>query len=249
MNQRIQEQLDRIHALKKQINALRPLSQSELHELKKWYDVTYTFHSNAIEGNSLTLEETRVVVEDGLTVEGHPLRELIEAKNHKEMIDELVNVVKEKRSIDETLVLKFFRIFMKDIDDTNAGRYRDVQVYITGEEQLPPPATDVPRLMNELFAWYEEATTDTDPVLLAFVFHYRFVKIHPFIDGNGRLARILTNLILMRAGYPLMIVPVVRRREYIAGLKSTAPQDQFILFMGEVLVENMKDYLRMVTKG
>ncbi len=236
-----------IKILKEKIDNLRPLSKSELKELQKWYEVTYTYHSNAIEGNTLTLAETKIVVEDGLTVGGHSVREILEAKNHKEAVGELINIVKRKKDLSENLILKLHKILIRGIDDKNAGKYRKIQVYITGEEKKLPSAFRVPSLMKKLFIWYNN-NRNMKVVRLAAEFHYRFVKIHPFIDGNGRIARLLANLILMRAGYPLIIIPIVRRMEYINALKSTTSKKKFINFFAKIVLENMKDYLRMIDK-
>lgn len=235
---------EQIKKLKKKIDALRPLTKSELAELHKWYAVTYTYHSNALEGNTLTLGETKLVVEDGITIGGHPLREIFEAKNHKEVIGELISVVQKKQPIAETLVKKLHRIFMKEIDNDTAGKYRKIQVYVTGEEKLPPQAKQVPQLMKQFWSWL--SSQKGDPVILAAKAHYRFVKIHPFIDGNGRIARVLSNLILMRAGYPLVIIPVVVRPRYLSALHSSKTESDFVTFFQEITLENMKDYLRMI---
>lgn len=266
-----------IKKLKKQIDAMRPLSRSELAELKKWHNVTYTYHSNAIEGNTLTLAETKIIVEDGLTVGGHPVREILEAKNHKEVIEQLMDIVKKKQNLTEDLLFKLHKTLIKSIDDEGAGVYREIQVYpapfgqninknivtksnsstklskrcgvyITGEEKLPPSANKVPKLMKEFFIWYEK-NKKLDSIDLAAKVHYRFVKIHPFIDGNGRIARILSNLILMSAGYPLVIIPIVRRIDYINSLKATSSERKFIDFFAEMVLENMKDYIRMTGKN
>lgn len=236
----------KIRKLKKKIDKMRPLSKSEVVELRKWYNVTYTFHSNAIEGNSLSLAETKIIVEDGLTVGGHPLREILEAKNHKLLIDELMKVVQKEQEINEQLLFRLHKILIKGIDDENAGKYRKVQVYITGEEKLPPPAVKVSKLMDVFFSWYNKNKNKIEAVDLAAKAHYRFVKIHPFIDGNGRIARVLSNLILMQAGYPLVIIPVIRRADYINSLKSGKKEKVFIDFFLEIVLENIKDYLRMV---
>jgi Fic family protein len=236
-----------IRKLKKKIDALRPLTKSELAELHKWYAVTYTYHSNALEGNTLTLGETKLVVEDGITVGGHPLREILEAKNHKEVIEDIIALVQKKQPITEAVIKKLHKVLIKEIDNETAGKYRKIQVYISGEEVLPPPSNKVTALMKEFWTWFE-SQTKIDPVLFAAKAHYRFVKIHPFTDGNGRIARILSNLILMRAGYPLVIIPVVTRAHYLSSLHSTKKEKDFIAFFQDIVLENMKDYLRMVAK-
>ena len=242
-----EQKLDKqIRELKQRIDSLRPLSRSELLELKKWYLVTCTYHSNALEGNTLTLAETKVIVEDGLTVGGHPVKEILEAKNHKEVLEELFSIVQKKEDINEKLILRLHKILIKGIDDENAGKYRQIQVYITGEEEKPPLAKQVPELMKKLIQWYKKEKETMFVPELAARFHYRFVKIHPFVDGNGRIARFLANLILMRAGYPLVIIPIVKRLDYINSLKSSSSEDKFVVFFKEIVVENMKDYLRMI---
>ncbi|MCR4263709.1 MAG: Fic family protein, partial [Candidatus Roizmanbacteria bacterium] len=218
----------------------------ELAELRKWYITTNTYHSNAIEGNSLTLEETRIVVEDGLTVKGKPLKDVLEAKNHKEAMNVLFDIVKQKNDISEEVALQLHKQLLESIHQEDAGVYRRVQVQITGDTQLPPPAHDVPELMAKLYAWYSKEKESVHPIVLAAEFHYRLVKIHPFIDGNGRIARLLTNLILLKNGYPLVIVPTVLRQDYISSLKSTSPKSAFIEFFLQTTKENMQDYLRMI---
>lgn len=236
---------EQIKKLKKKIDALRPLTKSELAELHKWYSVTYTYHSNALEGNTLTLGETKLVVEDGITVGGHPLREIFEAKNHNEVISEIISVVQKKQPVTVLLVKKLHKILMKEIDNKAAGKYRKIQVFITGEEALPPSADNVPKLMKEYWSWFTRQK-GVDPVIFAAKAHYRFVKIHPFTDGNGRIARLLSNLILMRAGYPLVIIPVIVRPRYLSALHSSKTESDFIAFFQEITLENMKDYLRMI---
>lgn len=236
-----------IRKLKKQIDDLRPLSKGELAELKKWYDVTYTFHSNALEGNTLTLAETKIVVEDGITVGGHPVREILEAKNHKIVIDNLVAAVQKKQDLNEELLLFLHKNLIKGIDDESAGKYRKLQVYMTGDEKMPPKAKEVLGLIEAFFGWYNENKEKMDAVELAARAHYKLVKIHPFIDGNGRISRIIANLILMQAGYPLVIIPMVLRQKYIESLHSkTGSEEIFLKFFQETTLENMKDYLRMI---
>lgn len=242
----IHEYLEKIQALKAELDAKRPLNEGELRELRKWYDVTYTYHSNAIEGNSLTLAETKVVIEDGVTVGGKPLREIYEVKNHKKVLDMMFDFVDGGTPLDEAMILNLHKVLLAEIDTENAGVYRKVQVYISGSEEELPPASEVPALMSDFFYWYESEKSNVNPCLLASQFHYKFVKIHSFVDGNGRMARLLANLILVQNGYPPMIVPVVRRLEYIRSIQEGS--DAFDAFMMTVIVESMKDYLRMVSE-
>jgi len=235
--------LEKIESLKKEIAQKRPLNQGELAELKKWYRVTYTYHSNAIEGNSLTLEETKLVVEDGITVEGKPLREIFEATNHSKAIDLIYQMVQSQKIIDEEGVKKVHHAILSNIDEENAGKYRQVSVYISGETHPLPSPSEVPVRMKALFEWVAQSPLDLKAIAK---WHYDFLKIHPFVDGNGRTARLIANLMLMQVGYPIQIIPIIRRREYISSLHSSKVFDDFFDFFFSVQYENMKDYLRML---
>ncbi|MFH1188125.1 MAG: Fic family protein [bacterium] len=239
-----QNLLKKIEELKQKIDDLRPLSPGEVKEIRKWYDVSYTYNSNAIEGNTLTLGQTKMIIEDGLTVGGKQIKEILEVKNHKNVLDKLFDIAKNKNNISEKLILEFHEILLLDIDQENAEKYRKIQVYISGSEEKLPTAKRVPALMKNFLDWYAKDGKKLSPVVLAILFHYKFVKIHPFIDGNGRMARLLLNLILLRAGYPPIIVPVIRRQEYINAIQ--AGEDAFVDFMLEIVEVNLEDYLRMV---
>lgn len=243
MNDEIKTLLQKIEALKQEIDQKRPLNVGELAELKKWYQVTYTYHSNAIEGSSLTLEETRLVVEDGITVEGKPLREIFEATNHSKAVDLIYQLVKKSPSVDEAVIKSIHKLILAQIDDENAGVYRKIAVFISGETQPLPPASEVQSKMQALESWLNSSPLNLESIAK---WHYEFVKIHPFVDGNGRTARLVSNLMLMTLGYPIQIIPIVRRREYIASLHSSKNFEDFYAFFLSVQYENMKDYLRML---
>ena len=215
------------------------------------------YNSNAIEGNTLTLGETRLVIEDGLTIGGKTTREMHEAEGLARAIDALIVG---DLQISEDAILIFHRLIMQGIDDENAGKYRQIQVYISGDDHSPPRASEVANLMKELITWYSAhsplrkgargiSSGLLHPTLLASEFHYRFVKIHPFVDGNGRTARLLSNLILMSHGYPMIVVPIVRRADYISSLHSvTGSLDRFQSFYADIVHENLRDYIRMVSE-
>jgi Fic family protein len=203
------------------------------------------YNSNAIEGNTLTLGETRLVIEDGLTIGGKTTREMHEAEGLARAIDALISG---ELVVSEDTILIFHRLIMRGIDDENAGRYRQIQVYISGDDHRPPRASEVANLMEELMIWYIGSVAIMHPTLLTSEFHYRFVKIHPFVDGNGRTARLLSNLILMSHGYPMIIVPIVRRADYISSLHSvTGDQGRFQAFYADIVHENLRDYIRMIS--
>lgn len=238
-----QELLNKIKANKKKLDAKRPLNPSEIKTIRKWFDVTYTYHTNAIEGNTLTLGETRMILEDGLTVGGKQVKEILEAKNHKNALDLLFDIVSGEKDLSEEVICDLHKKLLLDIDDENAGNYRKIQVYFTGSEDLPPTVKEVPVLMKEFIKWYLENKNKIDLLELAALVHYKFVKIHPFIDGNGRIARLLANLILLKNGYPPIIIPIIRRQEYMEAIKKG--EENFTVFMFDIISVNMEDYLRM----
>lgn len=204
MAMRLPGLLSEIDRLKLRLDELRPLdSQSVLHAL----EVEYTYESNRIEGNTLTLRETEMVIAKGLTIGGKSMREHLEAINHHEALLFLRDLVRERRTLSESLVLQLHGLVLRGIDRDNAGRYRSVPVMIGGSRHVPPQPWAVPVQMERCFAWFGEAGRDLHPVVLAAEIHERLATIHPFIDGNGRAARLAMNLVLLQAGYPIANIP------------------------------------------
>ena len=209
------QELSRKKAL---LDQYRPLPPELVKNLEDWFRVELTYTSNAIEGNTLTRRETALVLEKGLTVGGKSLREHLEASNHAAAID----WVRERiRQIPETLgereILEIHAMILKGNDDANAGRYRNIAVRISGSTVVLPNPAKVPDLMAAFATWLA-GSGDLHPVALAAEAHYRLVTIHPFIDGNGRTARLLMNLLLMMAGYPPAIIQKRERLAYLAAL-------------------------------
>lgn len=238
-----QKLLEKIKANKKKLDAKRPLSAGEIKAIRKWFDVSYTYHTNAIEGNTLTLGETRMILEDGLTVGGKQVKEILEAKNHQKTLDLLFDIISNKKDLSEKIICDLHKKLLLDIDDENAGNYRKIQVYITGSEELLPAAKEVSKLMRKFIKWYSDNKNEINLLELVALVHYKFVKIHPFIDGNGRIARLLANLILLKNGYPPIIIPIIRRQEYIEAIKKR--EESFVVFMLDIINVNLEDYLRM----
>jgi len=189
-----------IDALKKQLDELRPIQDSSLlHAL----DIEYTYESNRIEGNTLTLGETGIIIDKGLTVGGKSMREHLEAINHYEAVLFIRDLVQQQAPVTEYLLKQLHALILRGIDRENAGCYRSIPVMISGSRHLPPQPWQVPILMQDCCHWYDENKSLMHPVILAAEMHERLVTIHPFIDGNGRTARLLMNLILLGNGYPL----------------------------------------------
>ena len=180
--------------------------------------VMLTYHSNAIEGNTLSLAETQMVLEYGVTVNGHPLREFLEATNHAEAFDALTELA--NNPITSDTVLALHRLVMDKIDD-RAGELRSVQVYIRGAPFTPPSARDVPLYLEQWVRWLtSDDALRYEPVTRAAIAHHDFETIHPFTDGNGRVGRLLLNLMLMQAGYPPALVLREWRTRYIQALQA-----------------------------
>jgi Fic family protein len=237
--------LARLAAKQATLAARRPLSASALTRLKAYFDVEWTYHSNAIEGSTLTLRETEVVLHDGLTIGGKTVREHLEALNHKHAIDFVEAIATGAEPIAERTLRQIHALVLKGIDDDEAGRYRRGQVRISGSDFIPPDPAAVPGLMRDFVA---EPTTDLphlSPVESAALAHFKLVDIHPFTDGNGRTARLLMNLLLLRAGYPPAIVRREDRLTYYAALDdaragNTAP---FVALMAEAVERSLDIYL------
>jgi Fic family protein len=208
---------ERIKRKKAQLDAYRPLPTDTVHRLNEDLRVFLTYHSNAIEGNSLTLQETQMVIDYGITIHGHPLREYLEASNHAEAYIYVTRLVEKSERITRDTILTLHSLVMDKIL-ASKGRFRTVPVYIRGSNMTPPPADQVERLMREWLAWINGAGLEYDPVIRAGIAHHGFEAVHGFEDGNGRVGRLLLNLMLMREGYPPALLLNDWRTRYIHGL-------------------------------
>jgi Fic family protein len=204
---------DKLNALKRRLDAQRPLPPEVVANLHEDLVLRWTYHSNAIEGNTLTLKETKVALE-GVTVGGKTLREHLEAVNHRDAIAYVEAIAVGNEPFSLHMIRSLHKLILKNIDDENAGVWRRFNVTIAGAEHTPPDAILVPQLMEDFARWHHEQEGVSHPVELAARTHTEFVKIHPFTDGNGRTARLLMNLDLMRRGFPPIVLPVESRLAY-----------------------------------
>ena len=247
----VKKLLKRIDGMREEIGERRPLTAEESLQLKNFYRVGLTYTSNALEGNSLTLTETKVLLEDGLTVSGKPIRDCYEAEGHAEAFDYMIEVASgDDLTITEENIYKLHRLFYKKIDDNVAGKYREHQVIITGTEYVPPAAEDVPGQMADFIMSLEERKYTDHPVILAAYAHRKLVDIHPFEDGNGRTARLLMNLILVNKGYQIVSIPPTMRPDYINALRIAQrdkdPSDEsFNELIAECEIEAQKEFCRL----
>ena len=194
--------LQQIEALRSRLSALRPLPPEALEKVEQALSIEYTYESNRIEGNTLTLQETALVVEEGLTISGKSMREHLEAINHNEAIAFIKEVAQGTEDISERTILQIHALILRGIDRQNAGRYRTVPVLISGSRHVPPQPYLIEKQMEDFIIRFRQLETEkVHPVHIAAYLHDELVRIHPFIDGNGRTSRLLMNLYLLRHGY------------------------------------------------
>lgn len=242
-----ENRLKDVDKLQREISRHRPLNRNALKQLKEYFRIGLTYSSNAIEGNSLTETETKIVLEDGITIGGKPLKDHYEAVGHSEAFDFLYKLAK-NREITEKDILSLHKLFYRLIDGKNAGRYRKQPVIITGSTLEPPAPRELKPLMQQLAADLPELRKKHHSVEFASILHIRLATIHPFVDGNGRTARLVMNLALLQEGYPITIIPPVLRGDYIDALKASNRGDNkpFINFISCMVLESQRDYLRLL---
>ncbi|OKY97458.1 MAG: cell filamentation protein Fic [Bacteroidales bacterium 43_36] len=205
MNENMNVMLKEVAVLKEQLSALRPLPEEALKKIQDALDIEYTYESNRIEGNTLTLQETALVVNEGVTISGKSMREHLEAINHTEAISYIKDIAKQDIEISERTIKEIHALILHGIDRENAGRYRTVPVMISGSTHMPPQPYLIEKQMEDFILRFKQMEKEkVHPVLIAAYLHDELVRIHPFIDGNGRTSRLLMNLYLLRNGYVII---------------------------------------------
>ncbi len=241
------EALAELDRRKRILDAHRPLPQAAVQSLWEALRVEHTYASNAIEGNTLTLQETRAALE-GLTVGGKPLRDHLEAIDHAEAFDFVRDLTDRHEPITETGIRSIHALVLRRSRPDDAGRYRRVQVFISGSRHVPPEAVAVPGAMADLLAWLGAAEPPAHhPVAVAAEFHARLVAIHPFVDGNGRTTRLVSNLLLMRHGYPPATWAPEDRPEYYQALEAASLNRDWppiVLLTARAVTRTFERYLR-----
>ena len=248
LDPRIQKRLDEKF---KKLKALRPLDTAQVQKLREQLEIEMTYNSNAIEGNSLTLRETWLVLHEGITIKGKPLKDHLEVKDHQEALEFLYELVSGKGcTISEHLIRQLQHLVVQETEKEYAGKYRDGAVMIGGAKHVPPDAVDVPRQMSELIVWYGKNEKRLHPIVLSATLHHKLVAIHPFFDGNGRTSRLVMNITLMRNGFPLAIILKADRKKYYAVLQKADDGDvaPLILFISQAVERSLDLYIRTFTK-
>lgn len=239
--------LRKIDSIKTKIDTHRPLDAHMVKQLKEYFRIGMTYSSNALEGNSLTETETKIVIEDGITIGGKPVKDHLEALGHSEAYDLLFRLAKH-HDISEANIKELHRLFYYRIDEDQAGKYRKLKVIITGTIFIPPAPEQIPDLMRSFAAGIPDDRSKHHPVEYAAILHRKLVTLHPFIDGNGRAARLLMNLALLQSGYPVAIISPLLRREYLDTLNKIHKGDNkpFDKLIACVCCESAKEYLRLL---
>ncbi len=241
----LQPTFDRLYEKKQLLQTSRPLPNIALNKIKESLSIEWTYNSNSIEGNTLSLRETQMVLQEGITVKGKSLREHFETHNHDKAIDYLFSIVNDDyvlRSID---ILSIHELVLRSIEDEFAGRLRNGGVRITGANFVPPNANKISDLLDELIEFINTNPLGLNDIELASVFHHKLVWIHPFFDGNGRTVRLAMNLLLMRCGFPPAIILKNDRKKYYEALNQAngGNYQKLTLLMCQALERTLNIYI------
>ena len=242
--------IKRIESKMDELIQLRPLPPSAVNKLRQQFEIEMTYNSNGIEGNRLTLKETYLVISEGITVKNKSLKDHLEAKDHYEALEFIMELVEHKKpqTVSEQLVKTLHQIVVRDIEKEWAGKYRNSNVMITGAKHKPPDAISVPSEMRDLIRWFGKNERELHAIELASLIHHKFVSIHPFFDGNGRVGRLLMNVILLREGYPISVVLKNDRKKYYDALSKAdeGGYTSFVRMMAQSVERSLDIYLKVL---
>lgn len=234
----------------KALNKLRPISKITLQKIREQFQIEMTYNSNAIEGNTLTMQETFWVIQEGITIKGKPLKDHLEAKDHKEALEFLYDLIEKdkKITISEHLIRELHNLVVNKTQSDIAGKYREGNVIITGSKHTPPDGFEVPIKMQELITWFSKNKNKYHVVELSALIHHKLVHIHPFEDGNGRVSRLVMNLLILKAGYPLAIILKNDRARYYRVL-SEADEENYTgvcELVAQSILRSLNIYLKIL---
>ncbi|MDQ5948669.1 MAG: hypothetical protein QG651_1163 [Pseudomonadota bacterium] len=249
MKKNITDLIQQLEAQKVILDSKRAFSREQLLRIKRIFDVDLTYNSNAIEGSTMTFNETKLVLNEGLTIGGKKLNEHLEVINHKYAIDFIEELSKNK-IITLRDIKDIHGLILRGIDDKYAGKFRDTLVGVRLSDGRIRNFTDPLQLDNAMQEFIVNLSVNNEhPIIRAAQAHYEFVTIHPFIDGNGRTARLLMNLILLQSGYPPAIIRIANRAEYILALETAQNSNdlnEFYLVILYAVSESITSYLLML---
>jgi len=248
LDPQLQQRIDNKLAL---LQKLRPLSKTAVKKLQQQFQIEMTYNSNAIEGNSLNLKETFLVINEGITIKNKPLKDHLEAKDHHEALEYIYELVKpqKKATISEILIKNLHQLIVKKTDESWAGKYRNSQVFIGGTNYIPPEANQIPSKMNNLIKWFSKKRRQLHPIELTALIHHKLVYIHPFFDGNGRTSRLIMNILLMKKGYPLAVILKHDRKKYYHVLSQAdiGNYTHLVRFIALTVERSLDIYLKTLT--
>lgn len=254
-----------IKELKNELDTFRPLSKEQEGMIMQKFRLDWNYHSNHLEGNTLTYGETKALILFGLTAQGKPLKDHFEITGHDEAVKWIEDIVKQERPLTESFIRELHTLLLKESYEKKSisaegiittrrisvGQYKTVPNHVltqTGEIFYFATPEETPAKMGDLMAWYQEeqAKSDVQPILLAAEFHYRFIRIHPFDDGNGRTARLIMNFILMRFGYPPVIIRTDDKENYfnVLRLADAGNLEPFVEYIAQNLVHSLEIMLK-----
>ena len=241
----LQPQFDRLYEKHAQLVNNRPLPTTALLKIRESLNIEWTYNSNSIEGNTLNLRETQMVLQEGVTIRGKSLREHFEAKNHEKAINHLFSIVSDDYAMRSIDILTLHGMVLQNIEDDFAGRIRNAGVRIGGANFVPPNAQKVSDLLDELIEFINTNPMGLNDIELATVFHHKLVWIHPFFDGNGRTVRLAMNLLLMRRGFPPAIILKNDRKKYYDALNqaNNGNYQKLMLLMTQSLERTLNIYI------
>jgi len=240
--------LKEIDKRKNLINEIRPFEGDYLRQVNQFFKIETTYSSNAVEGNTHTLEETKVILEDGITIGGHPLKEFYEVEGHGKAYDYMFSLIN-NRNITEENILYCHELFSKNIPGfVSPGEYRKIEVLISGSKKRLPKAENVPAKMREFIEWANNERNNLHPVIFAAEAHLKLVNIHPFTDGNGRVSRLVMNTFLYQDKYFPVSIPVLRKADYYNILERNN-SDDFGVYIAELELQTLKDLMRFLHLG
>lgn len=250
LSQKVKNLLNEASKLNDTWNQKKPLNEIQINKMKEYFHTAYTFESNRIEGNTLTLSETHLVINEGVTIGGKSMREHLEAINHQEAIDLIHDFVSKKVRFNAFYLKQIHHLILKGIDSKNAGVYRNVPVRISGSAHVPPEPYMIEKMMEDYFLFYETQKKVLHPIILAAEMHERLVSIHPFIDGNGRTSRLVMNLILLQNGYSLVNLKgdLDCRLNYYKALESVQvnhEKEDFHSLIASHAVESLQEHIHL----
>jgi len=237
--------LKEIDKRKNLLSEIRPFEGDYLRQINQFFKIETTYSSNAVEGNTHTLEETKVILEDGITIGGHPLREFYEVEGHGKAYDYMFSLIT-NRDITEENILYCHELFSKNIPGfVSPGEYRKIEVLISGSKKRLPKADIVPAKMREFIEWTNKARNNLHPVFFAAEAHLKLVNIHPFTDGNGRISRLVMNTFLYQDKYFPVSIPVLRKVDYYNILERNN-SDDFGVYIAELELQTLKNLTRFL---